>query len=149
MVAGAIMRSPLRALLGSLALGGLVVLAAACGNGSSGGSGQYADKCDLACVPPSGPCGAEDSASCQTSCTTALEGLSVACAQCVVEHSGWAGTTCTCSGGNCSEDSFGPGTNSGGSGPDICDPATATRCSGFELAKTTGSDCKALCAVAP
>ncbi|MFO0617928.1 MAG: hypothetical protein U0414_35385 [Polyangiaceae bacterium] len=62
------------------------------------------------------------------------------CAQCVVEQSGWSGTQCDSQG--CAY-FFGP--DSGG--PAGCDPCTSAdeHCTKFKLAKTTDSDCKAVC----
>jgi hypothetical protein len=125
----------------------LFVFPAACG-GSSAASGQYGDKCELACKPPAGPCGSQDPADCQQACVTATEGLVVACAQCIAEHSGWSGETCTCSGGNCTMDSFGTGetTIGSGGGTNTCDPVADTKCNGFSVESISASACKSFCA---
>ena len=124
----------------------LILLPVACG-GSTAASGEYADKCALACKPPAGPCGTQDPADCQQACVTATEGLVVACAQCLTEHTGWSGSTCTCSGGSCTMIDFGTGDQnvSSGGGPDTCDPVADTKCNGFSVESISGSTCKSFC----
>lgn len=126
----------------------LVLLPLACG-GSSSVSGEYGDKCEIACKPPAGPCGSKDPADCQQACVTATEGLAVECAQCLTEHSGWSGETCSCSGGTCTMDFFGGGSGevSTGSGGTTCDPVADTKCSGFDIESISASACKTFCAV--
>jgi hypothetical protein len=125
----------------------LLVLPPACG----GTSGQYGDKCEVACKPPAGPCGSEDPGNCQQACVVATEGLNVECAQCIAENSGWHGQTCTCSGNNCSIDSFGSSSNgdttSGGGPAQTCDPVADTKCSGFDIESITASACQSVCLV--
>lgn len=129
----------------------LLVLPAACGGGAAV-SGQYSDKCEVACKPPAGPCGSTDPTDCQHACVTATEGLEVACAQCITEHSGWSGKVCKCSGGSCSIDDFqtgGTGEVSSGSGDPsfMCDPVADSKCSGFDIESISGSTCKSFCVV--
>lgn len=121
---------------GLTALLGVTLALSACGGGA------FADKCALACKPPSGPCGSEDTAECEDACEVTTEGLSVQCAQCVVENSGWKGRKCD---GQGCETGFGPNGVSGGTD---CTPCTAEteRCSGFDIEETTSSKCKTLCA---
>ena len=132
----------------------VLVLVSACGtgSGSSGGvSGQYGDKCELACKPPAGPCGSTDPTDCQQACVTATEGLAVECAQCITEHSGWRGQVCACSGGSCTLDHFQTGGTTDGSGSGdpsfMCDPVADSKCSGFNIASISDSDCKSFCVV--
>jgi len=110
---------------------------------SSSGGGANADKCTVACAPPAtGPCATQDTTQCQDQCVALTEGLAAACVQCIVEHSGWAGVKCE---GDCPCD-FGPGaTTCGGSSGCSCSSADE-QCTGFEIAKSTGSDCAAICA---
>lgn len=137
------MRSLIAMIVLAPALG---LVPAACG-GSSVASGEFSDKCVLACKPPAGACGSQDPADCQQACVTATEGLVAACAQCITEHSGWSGKTCTCSGGTCNQDFFGDSENTVGSGgPDTCDPVADTKCDGFSVESTSGSTCKSFCA---
>src|SRR3954453_23530451 len=128
----------MRSLLAALVLvPALLVLAPACGGGGEGpASGDFSAKCELACKPPSGPCGSQDPGDCQQACLTATEGLAAECAQCITVHSGWHGQICNCSGGSCEIDSFGgSGYVSTGSGdPSImCDPVAGSKCSGFDI----------------
>lgn len=128
----------------------LLVLPVACGGGAV--SGQYSDKCEVACKPPAGPCGSTDPTDCQQACVTATEGLAVECAQCLTEHSGWGGKVCTCSGGSCSIDDFQTGgteeTSGGGVDPGfMCDPVADSKCSGFKIESISGGDCKSFCVV--
>ena len=121
----------------------LLVLPPACG---SGVSGDFGDKCEIACKPPAGVCGSTDPGDCQKACVVATEGLSVECAQCIAEGTGWSGQTCTCSGANCTMDFFGSGGESSTSGGDTCDPVADTKCFGFHIESITGSACKSICA---
>jgi hypothetical protein len=124
----------------------LLVLPPACGSGGAV-SGQFGDKCEVACKPPSGPCASEDPGDCQQACVVATEGLSAECAQCIAEGSGWSGKRCTCSGGNCSMSFFGTSGGSSSSGGDTCDPVLDTKCSGFSIESITSSSCQSVCAV--
>jgi hypothetical protein len=118
----------------------------------------YLAKCKVACAPPSsGPCQSADVNTCLESCTAVAGGLTVGCAQCVIEQSRYTGSQCvdspcgarcpkvTCSYPDCLQSTCG-GTS--GSPPPACDPAclpSDEKCDGFKLAKTTDSSCTALC----
>jgi hypothetical protein len=124
------------------------LLAPACS--SSGGSGIYADKCALACAPPSsGPCFQQEPAECESQCAALTEGLSATCVQCIVENSGWKGIECPANCTDCCPCHFspGPGDNACESGTGCSCGAADETCTGFELAKSTGSECAAACAV--
>lgn len=124
----------------------LAVLPPACsGSGSSGGA--FEDKCAIACKPPAGPCSAQDPAECQTQCTTLTDGLAVACAQCMIEHSGWSGTKCTASCTDCCPCGFGPSSGDTCEGGTGCSCSAADeKCEGFAIGAASDSDCKAACA---
>ena len=107
------------------------------------GGSPYADKCTLACEPKV-PCAGTDPTVCQARCETTLDALQAACAQCVLEHSGWSGTTCTCDMTGCSRCTY-PGGECVGGDLLTCDPAQDNTCSGFELGKTSGSACMSVC----
>lgn len=118
----------------------------------------YLQKCQLACKRPAdGPCASADAVACIEACTTALEGAKSACAQCVVENSGWAGLVCgddkQCTGCcKCGPDKFGPGAKEGKACvgcsaptyPKSCD-RSEERCDGFSLAKTATGTCAEAC----
>src|SRR5215218_6533032 len=102
--------------LASLALFALSLVPIACG-GDGGGSGDggasadaFEDKCALACTPKKA-CEGQASAECEQACVTTVKGLSTACAQCIVEHTGWRGAECVCGTDNgeeyCSFEEFG------------------------------------------
>ena len=121
-----------------------LLLAAACSAGTTTtttGSGTYALKCQAACVPPTGPCGTQDPASCQSSCVATTEGLTITCAQCIVESSGWYGTKCD----GVNQCSFGPGSNTCSGGTGSTCSAAQEKCDGFKLGKSTSSTCSAAC----
>src|SRR5512143_3788558 len=91
-----------------------LLLLVLCACGSGGGKGTYAAKCQAACtLPASGPCASgQDVAGCQDRCEGLTEGLALTCVQCMVEHSGWRGESCTCYGtSGCCLCGFGPGGN--------------------------------------
>jgi hypothetical protein len=124
----------------------LLVLPPACGSSGGAVSGEFGAKCEIACKPPAGVCATEDPADCQRACVVATEGLSVACAQCIAEGTGWSGQTCSCSGGNCSMNFFGSGGEASTSGGSTCDPVADTKCLGFSVESITGVACKSICA---
>jgi hypothetical protein len=134
------------------------------GSGSEAGalsqtaaSSPYLKKCTEACVAPStGPCAAQDATACINTCTAYVDGLSVGCAQCLVENSGYAGAKCATVGAPGDPIEFGPGIG----GTDSACPEGATcatcssmcpcsaakeRCDGFKMAKTTASPCATSC----
>lgn len=125
-------------------------------------------KCTLACkVPTSGPCAGEDEGKCINDCAATVEGFKIACVQCLVENSGYAGARCHKLNEPGLPISFGPGSGGGwGTGdkrsndgtsdeppptcatdPSMC-PCTADkeRCDGFEMAKTSYGPCASICA---
>jgi hypothetical protein len=122
----------------------LVIVCASIVACSSGGT--YASKCDVACqIPAMDPytrlCASSDVGSCKMACTTALEGLATACAQCLADHTGWRGTACS---NNC-EQSFGKdATNSSCGTGSMCAPAMES-CT-YHVAPIDTSACKAFCA---
>ena len=143
------MRSGMTVWVSLMCLGGLACCSSGGGyysGGGNGGNGGSA-KCMLACQPPaSGPCSMNDPTACVDACTTLTAGLSSACTQCIVEHSGWCWLECTCQGGKCTkvgdctypvgEPAYPPG----------CDPVADTKCeASYTLARSTGSACKAAC----
>src|SRR5260221_12042174 len=118
----------------------LLVVASACSS-----RGAYASKCDPVCQPPAGPCAGSDASGCQSTCTGATDGLTAACAQCMIEHSGWSGKTCNSQTG--CVDSFGPGTTGSCSSGSTCTSADDA-CTGFVMGKISNSACVAFCAAA-
>lgn len=125
------------------------LLPLACGGGGSGSSGgTYAAKCAIACTPPAGPCQTQDPAMCETQCTTLTEGLSAACAQCIVERSGWRGVACPASCADCCPCDFNPGGASSCQGGTGCSCSkTDEKCTGFEIGKASDSPCAVACAM--
>ncbi len=121
-------------------------------------SSPHRARCKVACAAPDdGPCATgQDVAACVTKCTTALDGFSATCAQCIVEHSGWAGEKCpdTCD-PTCPpcEIPFGPeqpakqpcdGADPGGGAPPPT-PTCTPSCKGFVLARTSAWTCAPVC----
>lgn len=119
---------------------GFVAASGACSS-SGTGTGTYAAKCQAACTPPSGPCASQDVTTCQNNCIAATDGLPVLCAQCITENSGWSGQQCV----NNALCSFGPGPTQSCSGSSAGCSASQETCSGFVLAKATGSLCAQAC----
>ena len=111
-----------------------LVLCAACSSTTTTSSGNAdaapagyntsspnAAKCKTACTPPtSGTCSTEDPTPCTRDCVTLTEGLTTACAQCVVEHTRW---------------------------PPVKKPADGSEpvCPGYEVGKASSADCAASC----
>src|SRR5688572_10020366 len=61
-------------------------------------SGTYAAKCKVGCTPKqTSDCADEDTTSCEADCVVRTEGLSILCAQCIVEHTRWFGGARGCS----------------------------------------------------
>ncbi len=121
---------------------------------------QYFTKCSLGCeAPKDGPCATADVIACINKCTATLEGLAIACAQCLVENSGYTGERCDALGVPGEPVGFGPGPRKALPEPTACpegetcpqppQPPLCTealeRCDGFTMAKTTGSTCTASC----
>jgi hypothetical protein len=117
----------------ALVLGTVALCASACGS-------EHADRCSLACQLPEGPCASADEGQCQSNCEVATEGLTVACAQCITERSGWTWREC--------RDGCLAYNSPGGDGSGECEPCTEAdeECRDFELAKATSGSCKELCA---
>ncbi|MEO6574301.1 MAG: hypothetical protein ABIP89_10705 [Polyangiaceae bacterium] len=117
-------------------------------------SSSYFAKCTLACTPTERPCLSQDVNACIETCTTFTDGLALACAQCVIEHSGYDGVICdpSCTAAPCATCNFSAGTDNScvgnGSATGMPCPgclAADERCSGFKLTKTTDSACASLC----
>ncbi len=133
--------------------------AGASGDGSPGNtlsdaatSSSYFAKCKIACTPTERPCLTQDVNACIETCTAFTDGLSVGCAQCITENSGYSGLSCVPTCPKCGTCGFSPGPVtdcsstscvSGMPCPD-CMPSDES-CSGFKLAKTTDSACASLC----
>ncbi len=120
-------------------------------NPGSTTTGTYAAKCKVSCrAPDSGPCKAQNSAQCESDCTVLSEGLSVECATCIVEHSGWTGLMCAngCNGQYAAP--FGPGGYgsavpcSPNSPPTTCS-ASDEKCTSYVVPKTSDSTCYSAC----
>jgi len=103
------------------------------GGAGGGATGTYAAKCNLACAPVKS-CSTQDPSKCEADCSTATEGLTAACAQCITENSHWNGTYCA-NGSKCSigSDCFG-----------ACTPADES-CLGYSIAKASESPCATVC----
>ncbi len=112
-------------------------------------------KCSLACeAPADGPCATADVNACISKCTATLEGLAIACAQCLVENSGYTGERCEKVGEPGYPRSFGPrgrpgpgDSIDGGSEdppPPLCTEALEL-CDGITMAKTNGWTCTDSC----
>jgi hypothetical protein len=124
-----------------VAVGGL----GACGGGTGTLMGTYASKCAAACeAPASGPCKGKDPVECQRACVATTEGLAAACAQCLVERTGWKGGQCLSNG--CGPCDFGPDPSNCYAPPPCACTAAKESCDGFVIGEITSNDCKALCA---
>lgn len=111
------------------------------------------ERCKIACAAPAdGPCASTDVNACIEKCTAFTEGLATSCAQCVVEHSNYAGTRCVpdpCDASCPDVVAHFPAGKSAICVPDstcgtACTPSDE-KCEGFDLAKTTDSACVGLC----
>lgn len=109
---------------------------------------SYDDRCALACRrPSSGPCrddGREQA--CVAACRARVTGLPAACALCVLDDSGWAGSRCGCYGEGCGLCPFGPGGRACQSPlpTDTCGAADEV-CSGFEVGEVSRGRCAEVC----
>lgn len=131
----------------------LALLLVACDSSSTNeegeGGGAFDDKCALACKPEKA-CSEQDPSECEQACVTAVEDLRTACAQCIVEHTGWSGDVCTCEDFEgeqlCSYEPFAPSGTILGPGDD-CTPGMAGTgtCDGFTIGKASSSQCEDVC----
>ena len=70
----------------------IALLGAACG----GSSNSYATQCQAHCNPgTTGPCVGMDGSKCVADCEANTSGVSAACAQCVLDDTGWRETVGT------------------------------------------------------
>lgn len=116
---------------------------------TSCGDSVNSSKCAAACkAPTTGPCAGQDETACRDTCVGMTSGLKTECVQCLAESSGWKGLKCTCLGKPCTICGFSPGEDAcQGPAPDEECTVAQEKCTGFEIYKTTGSKCKAVCGV--
>jgi hypothetical protein len=107
----------------------------------------YPGECAARCVVPAdGPCVGADPAGCEAACVEWTRGLTPECVECVLGHSGWAGTACSCdAAGSCWPCGFGPGAHTCQSGPGGACAVADETCAGMDLAAPDGSQCAAAC----
>lgn len=115
-------------------------------NSNNNNTSVHQARCEAACALESGnPCQADSQQKCITNCKLVVQGSNAACAQCIVEKSGYTGRKCSCYGMGCQLETFSPGDRVGNpAGPDDTCSQEQEVCWGNSWADAS-KDCKSLC----